>query len=131
MEYTPDSLRCRYPEFEDTTEFPDERIEMFIADAQDDIGIDETHWGGSVRYTRAIAALVGHMLVLGTKSEYGDTGPSQAISTKKAGSVSVSLMQGTTSPKSHYETRLASTTYGQDFLALRRRSFIGLVVIPE
>lgn len=131
MTYTPDDLRCRYPEFEDTVEYPDNRIELFIYDAQDDIGTDESHWGGTVRYSRALAALTAHLLVTGSNSEAGDINPIQAIASKQAGGVKVAHVQSAkTSPKSTYENRLQATTYGQDFLALRRRSFVSAMVVP-
>ena len=130
MEYTPDELRCRYPEFEDTTEYSDARIEMFIGDAQDDIGTDESHWGNIVRYTRALAAITAHLLVTGANSEAGDINPIQAIASKQAGDVKVAHVQSSkTAPKSTYENMLQATTYGQTFLALRRRTFVSTMVV--
>lgn len=130
MTYTPAELRSRYPEFADIVDYPDARIQLFINDAQDDIGTDESHWGSTVRYTRALAALTAHMLVLGTNSEAGDINPLQAIASKKAGDVQIAHVQSSkTAPKSTYENRLQATTYGQDFLALRRRTFVSTMVI--
>lgn len=132
MDYFPDDFRIRYPEFEDTTTYPDERVELFIADAQDDIGTDETHWGGVTRYTRAIGLLTAHYLVTGTATASGDTSPLQAIESRKVGDVTIKHTVGAkTTPKSAYEDRLKSTAYGQEFLALRRRSFVGVIVTPD
>lgn len=130
MVYTPEDLRLRYPEFEDTTEYPDNRLEMFIEDAQDDIGTDSGHWGTETRYKRALAALTAHLLVTGFNSEAGDINPIQAIASKQAGDVKIAHVQSSkTAPKSTYENRLQATTYGQDFLALRRRTFVSTMVV--
>lgn len=127
---TPDDFRCRYPEFEDSTEYSDARINLFIADAQDDIGADEGHWGSTVRYDRALAALTAHMLVAGEASESGDYSPLQAIASKSAGGVKIAHVQSSkTAPKSTYENMLKSTTYGQNFLAMRRRTFVSVSVV--
>lgn len=130
MTYTSDELRTRYPEFADTTEYSDDRIDLFIADAQDEIGTDATRWGTTHRYKRALAALTAHLIVMGTNSEYGDYNPMQAISQKSAGEVKVHLLTGGTSPKSDYEAQLKATVYGQTFLALRRKSFVTIMTVP-
>lgn len=130
MEYTPDDLRCRYPEFEDTTEYPDDRISMFIEDGQDDIGLDEGHWGGIPRYKRALSALVAHYVVVGTASESGDYNPLQAIQSKSAGDVKITHVTAKAGPASTFENRLMATTYGQEFLSLRRRTFVSAIVVP-
>lgn len=129
---TPDDLRLRYPEFEDTTEYPDERMDLFIEDAVQDIGDDFSHWGSEHRYLRALAALSAHYLTVGYTSEYGDNSPMQSIQSKKVGEVSITHSIGKTAPKSTYEDMLKATLYGQEFLALRRRSFVGImVVVPQ
>ena len=40
---TPADFRLRYPEFGDSTEYTDARIEMFICDAIDDIESSISH----------------------------------------------------------------------------------------
>ncbi len=124
MVYTPDEFRCRYPEFADTTEYPDNRIQLFIEDAQDDIGLDADYWGGPQRYSRAIAALTAHMLVVGIASEYGDYSPMKDVIIKQAGDVKVHHADTGRTPQSVYEDGLMATSYGRTFLAIRRKQFV-------
>lgn len=128
---TPDDLRIRYPEFADNTEYTDSRIEMFICDAIDDMGIAESHWVSEYRYNRALTALSAHYLVLATESEYGDTGAKYPIIQKTAGGVSLSYSGLAGASKSNYIKRLSSTTYGQEFLSLRDRTFVGSLVVTQ
>ena len=63
-------FRARFPEFTDTTEYPDTRIEIFIEDAQlVYMGADEKRWSG--KYDYAQAHLAAHLLVSGEASEAG------------------------------------------------------------
>lgn len=128
---TADDLRCRYPEFADTTEYSDSRINMFIGDAVDDIGSSESHWQSEYRYNRALSALSAHYLVLATDSEYGDTNPKYPVIQKTAGGVSLSYSGLAGASRTDYIKRLSSTTYGQEFLALRGRTFVGSLVVTQ
>lgn len=127
---TPSDLRLRYSEFYDQEEYTDDKIQLYIDDAVDDIGEDETHWGTLTRYDRALSALTAHLLVLGSNSEYGDINPYQPIMAKKAGDVEVTHRSTKAVNQTIYQERLSSTTYGQDFLAIRKRSFVGVIVTP-
>lgn len=128
---TPIDLRTRYPEFADVVEYPDARIEMFIMDAVDDIGSVVGHWQSEYRYNRALTCLSAHYLVLGTDSEYGDTNAKYPIIQKTAGGVSLSYAGIGGTSKTDYIRRLSSTTYGQEFLALRGRTFVGSLVVTQ
>lgn len=128
---TPADIRTRYPEFADIVEYPDARIEMFIMDAVDDIGSSESHWQSEYRYNRALSALSAHMLVLGTDSEYGDTNAKYPIIQKTAGGVSLAYSGLAGASKTDYIKRLSSTTYGQEFLTLRGRTFVGSFVVTQ
>lgn len=128
---TPDDLRTRYPEFGDTVEYTDARVEMFICDAVDDIGEIASHWVSEYRYNRALAALSAHYLVLATESEYGDSGAKYPIIQKTAGGVSLSYSGLAGASRSDYIKRLSSTTYGQEFLALRGRTFVNSFVVTQ
>ncbi len=128
---TPVDLRTRYPEFVDPVEYTDARIEMFIADAQDDMGTSESHWLSEYRYNRALSALSAHYLVLARDSEYGDTNAKYPIIQKTAGGVSLSYSGLAGASKSDYIKRLSSTTYGQEFLSIRGRSFVGSLVVTQ
>ena len=127
----PDDLRTKYPEFADNTEFTDSRIEMFICDAIDDIGTLASHWQSEYRYNRALTALSAHYLVLATDSAYGDTSAKYPIIQKTAGGVSLSYSGLAGASKSDYIKRLSSTTYGQEFLALRARTFVNSFIVTQ
>lgn len=128
---TATDLRTRYPEFADCTEYSDARITMFIEDAMDDIGTTVSHWQSEYRYKRALSALSAHYLVLGTDSEYGDTNAKYPVIQKTAGGVSLSYSGLAGASKTDYIKRLSSTTYGQEFLALRGRTFVGSLVVTQ
>lgn len=128
---TPDDLRLRYSEFEDTEEYTDAKINMYILDAQDDMGSSESHWGGEYRYNRAISALTAHIMVLAKASEYGDTNARYPVIQKTAGGVSLSYSGLAGASRTDYIKRLSSTTYGQDFLAIRGKSFVGSFVVTQ
>ena len=128
---TPEDLRTRYPEFADNTEYSDSRIEMFIFDAIDDMGSTVSHWQSEYRYNRALSALSAHYLVLGTDSEYGDTNAKYPIIQKTAGGVSLSYSGLAGASRTDYIKRLSSTTYGQEFLSLRGRTFVGSLVVTQ
>ncbi len=128
---TPVDFRTRYPEFADVVTYPDARIEMFIADAIDDMGDVVSHWQSEYRYNRALSALSAHYLALGEDSEFGDTNAKYPIIQKTAGGVSLSYAGVGSSHKTEYMKRLSSTTYGQEFLSIRGRSFVGSLVVTQ
>lgn len=128
---TPDDLRTRYPEFTDIIEYPEARVEMFIMDATDDIGTIESHWLNEYRYNRALSALCAHYLILAAMSEYGDTNAKYPVIQKTAGGVSISYSGLAGASRSDYIKRLSSTTYGQEFLAIRDRTIVGSFVVSQ
>lgn len=128
---TPDDLRTRYSEFADQTEYPDAKIEMYIMDAIDDMGDVVSHWINEYRYNRALSALTAHYVTLGSMSEYGDTSAQYPVIQKTAGGVSLSFSGLAGASRTDYIKRLSSTTYGQEFLALRERTFVGSLVVTQ
>lgn len=118
-------LRTRYPEFTDPP-YTDPRVQLFLDDAAQDMGSDENRWCS--KYDRAQAALAAHYLVKGTASEAGDSsavaGP---ITNKTAGGVSVQR-SAVAKDRSNADDALATTTYGQQFLAIRDTCFVGVTV---
>lgn len=120
------AFRARFPEFADDTEYPDARIQVFIDDALSDLGTNETRWNG--KYDRAQSYLSAHLLVVGTKSEGGDSSSSAGIvQSKSAGGVSVSK-SFVAKDRSELDDWYASTTYGQQFLIIRNQTFVGVLV---
>lgn len=120
------SFRKRFPEFSDDIELPNERIQLFLDDAVEDIGSDEDRWGG--KYDRAHCYYSAHLLILGAKTEAGDisaiTGP---IITKAAGGVSVGRST-VAKDLSSGDDMLLTTSYGQYFLTIRNGCFAGVLV---
>lgn len=128
---TANDLRTRYPEFSDTDEYTTAQIEMFIGDAIDDMGDVVSHWHSEYRYNRALSALTAHYLVLAKASEYGDTNAKYPIIQKTAGGVSLSYSGLAGASRTDYIKRLSSTTYGQEFLSIRGRTFVGSLVVTQ
>lgn len=125
MACTVEEFRTRFPEFSDDIEYPDPRVQLFLDDAAEDIGTDESRWCG--KYGRAHCYLAAHLLTVGTVSEAGDTsakvGP---ISSKSAGGVSVSRSV-VAKERSDSDDLYASTTYGLQFMSIRNTCFAGVL----
>ena len=120
------TFRVRFPEFNDNTEFPDARIQLFLDDATLYMGTDESHWRG--KYDTPQAYLAAHLLTLGTNSEAGDnSSQSGSITSKSAGGVSVSMSSPTIS-RSEIDSYLATTVYGQQYMNIRNLCFPGVSV---
>ena len=121
-------FRIRFPEFADNTEYPDVRIQMFIDDTVLYIGDDELRWGN--KYDTAQAYLTAHLLSLGTGLEAsGGNAPAKvgAITSKSAGGVSVTRASSSKTHSDEDEFYM-STAYGQQFIVLRNRCFVGALV---
>ena len=121
------TYRIRFPEFSDDTEYPDERIQLFLDDAADCyMGTDETRWCN--KYDFAQAYLAAHLLTVGSGTEGGNSsaniGP---ISSKTAGGVSVTKSV-VAKDRSDSDDFYMSTSYGQQFLNIRNTCFVGVMV---
>lgn len=120
------TFRTRFPEFSDDTEYPDATVQLFLDDAQQDIGSDENRWCG--KYDRAHAYLAAHLLTVGSKTELGDSSSSAGtIQSKSAGGVSVSRAVAVKS-RSDADEFYMTTSYGQSFVVIRNGCFIGVLV---
>lgn len=128
MPVTSDTIRARFPEFSDTSEFPTDRINMFIEDAKIlYIGDSESRWMG--RYDIALSYLSAHLLDRATSSEAGDSSSkSGSISSKSAGGVSISR-SATVKDRSDTDDFLMSTSYGQAYISIRNMTFIGIATV--
>lgn len=127
MAITVSKFRTRFPEFADETEYPEERIQLFIDDSVEIyIGSDEKRWGG--KYDYAQSYLVAHLISSGEASEAGDSsvkvGP---VSSKSAGGVSVTRAVAT-KDRSDGDDFYMGTVYGQRFLMIRNSSFAPVLV---
>lgn len=125
MACTPATFRIRFPEFSDSVEYPDTRIQLFLDDAAEDIGTDEGRWRG--KYDRAHCYLGAHYLITGTKTEAGDVSATAGpISGKTAGGVSVTRAVVAKDLSSGDDFYL-STAYGQQFISIRNSCFVGVL----
>ena len=127
MTATVTNFRTRFPEFSNETEFPDERIQLFLDDAVDCyLGTDEGRWCN--RYDKAQAYLAAHLLFVGTSTEVGDASAKAGpVSSKTAGGVSVTRAV-VARDRSDGDDFFSSTSYGQQFLVLRNSCFVGVLV---
>ena len=122
-------FRIRFPEFSDDTEYPDARIQFFIDDSELYIGTDEGRWGN--KYNTAHAYLSAHLLSVGTGSEAagGSSGAKVgAVISKSAGGVSVTRESTNNKTRSDEDSFYMSTGYGQQFVTIRNRCFVGALV---
>tara|TARA_R110000851_G_scaffold131446_1_gene265602 strand:- start:301 stop:681 length:381 start_codon:yes stop_codon:yes gene_type:complete len=119
-------FRIRLPEFEDDTEYPEARIQMFLDDTVMDIRA-EADWCG--RYERAVYYYAAHLLTVGSNSEAGAGGSNVGPTTSKsAGGVSVTKGY-VAKDRSDGDDWLISTTYGQQFINIRNMCFIGVLTV--
>ena len=126
MSCTVADFRLRFPEFADDTEFPDPRIQLFLDDAAEDIGTDETRWCN--KYNRAHCYLGAHYLTTGTNTEVGDnSAKSGPVSSKSAGGVSVTRAV-VAKDRSDGDDYYSSTVYGMQFIIIRNSCFVGVLV---
>lgn len=127
MSISVSDFRTRFPEFSDTEEYTDPRINMFISDSQLlYMGTDELRWNG--RYDIAQAYLSAHLLIKASFSELGDSSSkSGSVSSKSAGGVSVTRSV-VSKERSDTDDFLMSTTYGQQFISIRNMTFVGVTV---
>lgn len=119
------TFRIRFPEFADSGEYSDARIQLFLDDAILDIGSDENRWCN--KYDLAHAYYGAHLLTVGTKTEAGDTSAALgAIKSKTAGGVSIAR-GSVDKARSDADDLLASTSYGLRFLSIRNSCFVGIL----
>lgn len=126
MAATVEDFRTRFPQFSDLTEYPDETIQLYLDDAALlYMGTDENRWCNY--YDIAQMYLAAHLLTIGTQAEAGDSSSSAGpISSKTAGGVSISYAVNA-SDKGGSDDFFLTTSYGQQFLIMRNRCFVGVL----
>lgn len=126
MACTVAEFRARFPEFSDSGEYPDSRIQLFLDDAVNIyMGTDEGRWCN--KYNYAHCYLAAHLLVGGTATEAGDTNTKTGpISSKSAGGVSVTRAV-VAKDRSDTDSFYMTTPYGQQFLITRNSCFVGIL----
>lgn len=129
MAVTVSEFRTRFPEFSDSAEYSDARINLFIDDTTLYIGNQENHWCG--HYNKAQAYLAAHLLVSATETEAsGGVGTSAkvgVVTSKSAGGVSVTRSVST-KERSDQDEFFMTTPYGQNYIVIRSTCFVGVAV---
>ena len=120
------TFRTRFPEFSDGTEYPDVRIDLFLADVVLlHMGSDENRWCN--KYDIAQAYLAAHLLSVGDNTELGDSSASAGpITSRSAGGVSVTSAV-VAKERSDTDEFYMTTSYGQQFIAIRNSCFVGVL----
>ena len=127
MACTVQDIRDRFPEFLDDTEYTDSRIQLFIDDAECDLG-EGSNWCSQCKFDRANCYYVAHLLTLGTGTEAGDAKAKVGTNKSKAAG-GVSVTRGSVDKsRSNGDDLLATTAYGLQFMAIRDACFVGVTV---
>ena len=111
MTVTPTTIKARFSEF---STISDSKIQIFIDDAI--TVLNESYWGD--KYDLGLYYLAAHYLTIGTASESGSSGGVGPVSGKAVDGTSITYAQMT--PTNEGDALLASTIYGQRYLALRK-----------
>lgn len=115
---TPAEFKDRYPTFVNE---PDSRIQLFLDDAS--ASIDQVVWG--TYYSRGLAALTAHLLVLSSDSASG-SGSSAKVS-KKVGDLTTTYSEQLVITQS--KNPLYRTTFGQIYLRLAKSIGSGAIAV--
>ena len=103
-------FKTRFPEF---SAVDDTRISLFIEDAEAEMS--ESAWG--TLYSKGLAYLTAHLLTIGTKTGAGNSAPSNVLQSHSVEGVSESFAVPS---MSEYNSTLSSTSYGAEYVRLRR-----------
>lgn len=134
-----DTLRAYWPAYADV---PDVTVNILIADAAVEIGQTAARHTWGVLYERALAALVVHQLEVRARSAAAAGAPGQggtgqtatgSAASMTTGAVSVSYTDGASRVSGKADASMgdaiyASTPGGQEYLRLRARCVIPMVV---
>ncbi|EIM8479572.1 DUF4054 domain-containing protein [Serratia marcescens] len=130
-------FRTYYPEFKDTTKWPDDEVKLALEEGDSETG---KRWLGyydrpaSIK-KRGMFAFAAHRLIMrqraqGDDGENGDVGAAYAISGKSVGDESTSYAVPSTSMQDQeVNGDLPLTVYGVEFLRLRRRAGTGALMV--
>ncbi|WP_175689693.1 DUF4054 domain-containing protein [Burkholderia anthina] len=114
-------VRARFPKASEP--FADGTVEIAIEDTRP--YFDRVRWGDF--YRRAACALVMHLLAMGRAAERSGGKPTMPATSKKAGEVQVGY--ATPAQMTGDDAWLAATTWGQEYLQLRRIVGAGGLVV--
>jgi|AntRauTorckE6833_2_1112554.scaffolds.fasta_scaffold154254_2 hypothetical protein len=116
MSVDTDTFKTRFPEFFETD---DERVQLFIGDAVAELS--ESAWG--TRYDVGICYLAAHLLAIGIATELGDPSGLSPLASGGADGLSASFAKSayTNTSQEYWQ----STSYGKEFMRLKRTLFAG------
>jgi hypothetical protein len=124
MALTPADFKIRYPEF---SEVDDSRVQFMLDDAA--LEVSETRW--DTLYEKGSMALAAHLLSISqSNSEDDDSGGEEGnLTSKSIGDVSYSFAKATSESSS--DDWYLSTSYGAEYLRLKKRVGMGIVAVTE
>ncbi|BBE08585.1 Uncharacterized protein MCB1EB_0424 [Mycoavidus cysteinexigens] len=117
---TPADVKARFPVLDAVEEA---QLQLLINDTRPFFNIDR--WGAF--YPRGACLLVAHFWTLQQKFDKGETAPIHAVTSRKAGEVQLSYAPPTALDAQ--DAWLASTSYGQQYLSLRKQVSFGALVV--
>jgi hypothetical protein len=121
MALTLTSFQARFPKY---TVLTQPRFDLFLGDAQIEMGTDFNRWLDEPFYDLAQAYLIAHYLTVATLQEAGDSAPMAPLRVTDVDGVKVEYaisrdsLQGT-------PDWLSTTSYGQQYVRYRRMAFGG------
>ena len=119
MEATAENIKALFPEFGSVT---DQRIENFVEIAR--LSVSEKAWGSS--YGTGLSYLTAHLLKRAGVGGGVQGGTSQAgvVTSEKVGELQRSYALPNFSGGSAEDSLLATTSYGMEYLRLRRQLLV-------
>ncbi len=117
---TPAEIKSR---FLSLNSVEDAHLQVLIEDTRPFFDIHR--WGSF--YSRAACLLVAHFWTMQQKVDKGETSPVHQITARKAGEVQ--LNYASPSPLEMQDAWLAATSYGQQYLSLRKQVGFGALVV--
>jgi hypothetical protein len=120
-----DNLRCKYPEFADTSVYPDETVDKFLAWALAEL--DPETWDCHI--TAGSCALAAHLMAVAKKSSQAANAPFPAaaggVSKLKTDQEEITFSAVGAATASGDEASYRTTPYGLEYLRLRERVVAG------
>lgn len=118
MPLLPSEFLVRYPEFQ---KLDGSVIELFLSDAETEVS--SVRWGKL--YKRGVMALTAHLLKLRANEQDSGGEANRALANESAGELSVGYVTSATGGTDDY---YQLTSYGQEYLRLRKLIGVGIMV---
>lgn len=115
------TLRTLYPEFADTSAYPDATVTIFIDAAASELDVEV--WGEL--FARGALALAAHMMALAKRSSGAaastESLPGGAVTSMRTGDEAISFGAVGAATASPSEVSLRTTAYGLEYLRLEAK----------